>query len=168
MQPEHLIARPHALLQPATGVEALDFLRPSVTAFDARDERLADAELGGDVLLHPAGGDGVQNSFVATVQFVHALPLAANGRGVARGCRGARPREMPGWAPPSNLSELLRDNLGLQITCDCGHSAAPDVAQLRADLARLGGWREELSELPRYLVCSNCGEREMTVETVKP
>lgn len=72
---------------------------------------------------------------------------------------------MPGWSKPTNLSGLLRDNYILRLTCKaCGHWTEPDLIQLRADLTALGGYREDLSDLPRYLSCSQCGERSVKIE----
>lgn len=73
---------------------------------------------------------------------------------------------MPGWAPPSNLSELIRDKRVLRIKCEaCGHTAEPDLRQLKRDLGMLGGYREDLSDLPRYLSCSMCGEKTVSYTT---
>lgn len=75
MQPEYLVAGAHSLLKPAPRVELGDFGRPSVSALDARNERLADAELCGDLLLHSAVCDCGQNSSVPLIQSVHPLTL---------------------------------------------------------------------------------------------
>ena len=78
MQPEYLVAWPHSLLQSPTGVEVPDLARPCVTALDPRDERLADAKLGSNVLLHSAFGDCRENGSVPLVERIHALALPAN------------------------------------------------------------------------------------------
>lgn len=42
--------------------------------------------------------------------------------------------------PPTCLSHLLRDGLRLKVTCTCGHTAEPDILELREDVwRRLGG-----------------------------
>lgn len=81
MQPEQLIARPDALrLQTASCVEACDFGRPSVAAFNAGDQGLADAELSGDVFLHGTFAYPCKDGLVSCIEFGHALPLSSDDR----------------------------------------------------------------------------------------
>jgi len=71
-----------------------------------------------------------------------------------------------GWGPPTCLSHLIRDGLVLRIECACGHTATPDILELREAMwRRCGG--EELADLPRVLRCSECGSRAVQIATVK-
>lgn len=78
VKPEQLIARAHSLLQPPSRVELGDFGGPCVAALDARNELLADVELGGNILLHPTVLDRREHRAIAGVQVVHALALAGD------------------------------------------------------------------------------------------
>lgn len=78
MQPEYLIAGPHALLQSAPSIEVLDLARPCVAALDPRNKRLADPELSGDVLLHAPICDCREHGGISPVECLHALALAAD------------------------------------------------------------------------------------------
>lgn len=71
-----------------------------------------------------------------------------------------------GWGPPSCLSHLLRDGLVLRVTCGCGHTAEPDLLDLREAMwRRCGG--EELRDLPKVLRCSRCGSAPAYVGPVE-
>jgi hypothetical protein len=70
-----------------------------------------------------------------------------------------------GWGPPTCLSHLLRDNLQLRLTCQCGHVATPDIKDLRAAMQRRAGC-EQLAELPLRLRCGECAGKGVRYELI--
>jgi len=73
-----------------------------------------------------------------------------------------------GWGPPDNVIALQRDGYGLRLTCQCGHSAEPDVTELRKALHKLAGWRYDLADLNRNLRCGQCGRKDFGYKVLPP
>ena len=79
MNPENLIAGTDTFrLKIAPGIEASDHRRPGVSALDARNELLTDAEPRRDFLLHHALSDQGSDLGVAPVQVIHAGALTGD------------------------------------------------------------------------------------------
>ena len=70
-----------------------------------------------------------------------------------------------GWGPPDCLSHVLRDGLRLRLVCRCGHTAEPDLIELRSAMWRRCG-SERLADLSAIMWCSQCGERRFNRELV--
>jgi hypothetical protein len=71
------------------------------------------------------------------------------------------------WKPIDSLSALTREELRLRLTCsECGHTAEPDIDELRHQVKLRGGFWSKLTDLPTYLRCGECGSKTFRHEII--
>lgn len=72
-----------------------------------------------------------------------------------------------GFRPIETLSCLTREDKRLRLTCPCGHTAEPDIMELRGKMnRRRGGFWAKLTDLPQHLHCGQCGSKSFRIQII--